>query len=90
MGLIPGLIYQSITNYKSGSSIFRAELFAALGVIVGMLFSSLLEIPLSGVDLNTALVGYFTPSALSNLINGLILLPILMVAYDAIASRSGR
>jgi energy-coupling factor transport system substrate-specific component len=90
MGLIPGLIYMSIKNYKSGASIFRAELFAALGVIVGMLFSSLLEIPLSGVDLNTALVGYFTPSVISNLINGLILLPILMVAYDAIASRSGR
>lgn len=90
MGMIPGLIYHTIQSYKSGSSILKAEIFVVIGVIVGMLFSSLLEIPLSGVDLNTALVGYFTPSAISNLVNGLILVPILMVAYDAIAARSGR
>jgi energy-coupling factor transport system substrate-specific component len=61
-----------------------------LGVVVGMLVPSLLEIPLSGIDLQTALVGYFLPAALSNAINGLILVPILMVAYDAVAARSGR
>jgi len=49
-----------------------------------------LEVPLSGLDLNTALVGYWLPAALSNTINGLILVPILMVAYDAVVARSGR
>lgn len=90
MGLIPGLIYPTISSFKAGSSILKAEIFVVIGVVVGMLFSSLLEIPLSGVDLNTAIVGYFVPSALSNLVNGLVLVPILMVAYDAIAARSGR
>lgn len=90
MGMIPGLIYHTFKDYKSGSSIIRAEIFVIIGVVVGMLFSSLLEIPLSGVDFTTALVGYFVPSTLSNLVNGLILVPILMIAYDAIAARSGR
>ncbi len=90
MGLIPGLIYPTISSFKAGSSILKAEIFVVIGVVFGMLFSSLLEIPLSGVDLNTAIVGYFVPSALSNLVNGLVLVPILMVAYDAIAARSGR
>jgi energy-coupling factor transport system substrate-specific component len=49
-----------------------------------------LEIPLSGIDLNTAIVGYWFPSFLSNAINGLVLVPILMVAYDAVVARSGR
>jgi energy-coupling factor transport system substrate-specific component len=54
------------------------------------LVPSLLEIPLSGIDINTALIGYFLPAGISNMINGLILVPILMVAYDAVAARSGR
>ena len=90
MGMIPGLIFLGITSYKAGKTILRAELFVILGVVVGMIVPSLLEIPLSGIDFNTAIVGYFTPAAISNLINGLILVPILMVAYDAIAARSGR
>jgi energy-coupling factor transport system substrate-specific component len=55
-----------------------------------MLVPSLLEIPFSGIDLTTAIVGYWLPATISNIINGLILVPILMVAYDAIAARSGR
>ena len=61
-----------------------------LSALAVMLVPSLLEIPLSGLDLNTAIVGYWLPSFLSNLVNGLILVPILMVAYDAVVSRSGR
>ena len=90
MGLIPGLIAGSIVSFKDGKSILLAELFVIIGALVGMLVPSLLEIPLSGIDINTALIGYFLPAGLSNMINGLILVPILMVAYDAVAARSGR
>lgn len=90
MGLIPGLITLNIKSFRDSASIIKAEIFVILGVVVGMLVPSLLEIPLSGIDLQTALVGYFLPAALSNAINGLILVPILMVAYDAVAARSGR
>jgi len=90
MGLIPGLIAGSIVSFKDGKSILLAEVFVILGALIGMLVPSLLEIPLSGIDINTALFGYFLPAGLSNVINGLILVPILMVAYDAVAARSGR
>jgi len=90
MGLIPGLMAYSFKSFKDRSTIIRAEILVVIGVIVGMIVPSLLEIPLSGIDLNTAIVGYFTPAAISNIINGLILVPILMVAYAAVAARSGR
>ena len=90
MGLIPGLMYASVVSFKDSKTIIKAEIYVVIGVVVGMLVPSLLEMPLSGIDFQTALVGYFLPVALSNLINGLILVPILMVAYDAVAARSGR
>jgi len=90
MGLIPGLMALGITSYKARGTLIKAEILVAIAAAVGMLVPSLLEIPLSGLDLNTAIVGYWLPSFLSNLVNGLILVPILMVAYDAVVSRSGR
>lgn len=90
MGLIPGLIANQIVGFKSSRSIILAEIFVVLGAAIGMLVPSLLEIPLSAIDINTAVVGYWLPAFLSNTLNGLILVPILMVAYDAVAARSGR
>jgi hypothetical protein len=43
-----------------------------------------------GIDLNTALIGYFTPAFLGNLIVTVILLPILMIAFAGVAARRGR
>jgi hypothetical protein len=40
--------------------------------------------------LNTALIGYFTPAFLGNLVVTIILLPILMVAFAAVSARRGR
>ena len=90
MGLIPGLMAVGIASYKAKATIIKAEILVVVGAAIGMLVPSLLEIPLSGIDLSTAIVGYWLPSFLSNAINGLILVPILMVAYDAVVSRSGR
>lgn len=90
MGFVPGLIAASIVSFKDVKSIVLADVFVVLGAAVGMLFSSMLEIPLSGLDFSTAFSGYFLPSFLSNIVNGVILVPILMVAYDAVASRTGR
>lgn len=90
MGLLPGLLAFGLADFKSQASIIKAEIGVAVGALVGMLVPSLLEIPISGLDFTTAIVGYWTPAALTNLINGLILVPILMVAYDAVVARSGR
>jgi energy-coupling factor transport system substrate-specific component len=92
MGMIPGLIWMlgEITSFKDRPTIIKAEILVVVGAIVGMLVPSLLEIPLSGIDMGTAIAGYWFPAALSNVINGAILVPILMVAYDAVVARSGR
>lgn len=90
MGLVAGLIYPTIVSFKASQTLIKAEIFVILGALVGMIVPSLLEIPLSGIDFTTAITGYFVPAFISNIVNGLILVPILMVAYDAIAARSGR
>jgi hypothetical protein len=40
--------------------------------------------------MTTALLGYFTPAFLGNLVVTIVLLPILMIAYHAVVSRRGR
>ena len=90
MGLVAGLVAASLVSYKDWKSIFKAEIYVVLGVIVGMGVASLSEMWVSGADMNTVIYGNFLPAVIPNLINGLILVPILMIAYDAIAKRSGR
>jgi hypothetical protein len=55
-----------------------------------MLFASLTEMFTGGIDLNTALVGYFTPAVIGNVIVTVILLPILMIAFASVNARRGR
>jgi energy-coupling factor transport system substrate-specific component len=90
MGMIPGLIVASISDFRARSQIVKAVGWGTLGIIVGMLFASLTEIFASGIDLNTALIGYFTPAFIGNLIVTVILLPILMIAFAGVAARRGR
>ena len=90
MGLVAGLMAFSFTSFREGSTLLKAELYVILGVLVGMGVASLSEMWVSGADMNTVIYGNFIPSVVANLINGLILVPILMIAYDAVVSRSGR
>jgi energy-coupling factor transport system substrate-specific component len=52
--------------------------------------ASISEMWVSGADMTTVVLYNFVPSVITNLVWGLILVPILMVAYDAVAARSGR
>lgn len=90
MGLIPGLAVGLITEYRSGRSIGLGIFYSLLGAAVGLLFASISEIFVSGISVQTALVGYFLPAFLGDAVVIIILLPILMVAYQAIAARRGR
>ncbi len=88
--LIPGLIWLTITDYKNVGAIIKAEVMVVLGIIVGMGLASLSELWVSGVDFATTFTVNFLPSFITNIIWGLILVPILMVAYSAVQARSGR
>ena len=90
MGLVAGLMAFTFTSYKAQATLIKAELFVLLSVVVGMGVASLSEMWVSGADINTVIFGNFIPAAVANLINGLILVPLLMIAYDAVVSRSGR
>lgn len=67
-----------------------AEVWGALGVIVGIGFASIADIWINGYSLMTAIIGEFMPAAVPNILNMVILLPILLVAYFAVAQRTGR
>jgi uncharacterized membrane protein len=90
IGLVAGLALNMIKNYRATRDIAIGVGFGILGNAVGLLFASLTEIYVGGIDLSTALVGYFTPAFIGNTVVTIILLPILLVAYAAVAARRGR
>jgi energy-coupling factor transport system substrate-specific component len=90
MAMIPGLIYLGIVNFRTLSDIVKAEIMVVVGAALGMAVASISELWVSGVDFATTVSVNFLPSFISNIVNGLILLPILMIAYSAIVARSGR
>ncbi|MBM4424103.1 MAG: hypothetical protein FJ030_12040 [Chloroflexi bacterium] len=90
MGMIPGLAVSMITAYNKPRDMGIGVGWSLGGALVGMAFASLTEMMVSGIDLNTALVGYLTPAFLGNAVIIIILLPILMIAYNSVAGRLGR
>jgi energy-coupling factor transport system substrate-specific component len=90
MGMIPGLAMAAINDFRGRGDIIKAVLWGVAGIAVGMLFASLTEMFVGGIDLNTALVGYFVPAFLGNLLVTVVLLPILMIAFAGVAARRGR
>lgn len=89
MGLVAGLAMPMIKDFRARADIVKGVGWGILGIVVGMLFASLMEMFTGGIDLNTALVGYFTPAVIGNAIVTIILLPILMVAFAAVVARRG-
>lgn len=90
IGFIAGLA-MLITwgRYSNRRAIVIAEIFAAVGVVVGIAFAAYNDMWVSKLTFAGA-TSEFVPAAGTDLINGLILLPILIVAYNAAVRRSGR
>jgi energy-coupling factor transport system substrate-specific component len=90
IGLVAGLAMPVIKDFRARGDIIKAVGWGVLGIAVGMLFASLTEMFVGGIDFSTALVGYFTPAVIGNLVVTVILLPILMIAFSAVAAQRGR
>jgi energy-coupling factor transport system substrate-specific component len=90
MGLVAGLFIGLMTNYRSWRDILIAEIAVVLGAFVGMAVASISDMWVSGMSLAAVIAEDFVPAFLPNIIAGLVLTPILMVAYSAIIARSGR
>ena len=90
IGLIPGMFSALIYRYNETKSILLGEASVVLGSAVGMAVASLSELWVSGASMKTVIFANFIPAFLTNIVWGLVLLPILMIAYAAILKRTGR
>ncbi|HSB65364.1 MAG TPA: ECF transporter S component, partial [Anaerolineales bacterium] len=90
LGFFTGLIFMTIVNYRDIGSIIRAEIMVVVGIIVGMGIASLSDMWVSGMDFRSIVTVDFVPAFITDIIWGLVLVPILMVAYSAVQARSGR
>jgi energy-coupling factor transport system substrate-specific component len=87
IGLIPGLIAVRMLNYKAIKDIVWAEVFSVIGILVGMGLASVSEMWVSGADFNKVVFANFIPAVVQSATTGLILLPILMIAYARVVQR---
>ncbi len=90
MGFFAAFALLSVKEYRTGRDYAIAEIWAAIGVVIGMGIASLSEMWVSGADMQAVIFANFIPAAATDLVNGLILLPILLAAYMAVARRTGR
>jgi uncharacterized membrane protein len=66
------------------------NLWGTLGIIIGIGFAAVSDIWVNGYSFATAIIGEFAPAAGPNILNSMILSPILLAAYQAIQGRTGR
>jgi uncharacterized membrane protein len=66
------------------------NLWGTLGIIIGIGFAALSDIWINGYSFATAIIGEFAPAAGPNILNSMILTPILLAAYQAVQARTGR
>ncbi len=90
MAMLPGLIWLTVVNFRDIMAIVRAEVMILVGIILGMGLAAISEMWVSGTNFPTTVVTNFLPAFITNAIWGLILVPILMVAYSAVQTRTGR
>jgi uncharacterized membrane protein len=75
---------------RSSVDLAAINLWGTLGIIIGIGFAALADIWVNGYSFATAIIGEFAPAAGPNILNSMILTPILLAAYQAIQSRTGR
>ncbi len=93
LGLIPGLLpYVGIMEIRTGRDYFMAAVACVVASLVGIAFPALIADPfiLRNIDFNGGLTTEWLPAGVTDAINGAILTPILLYAWNASRMRSGR
>jgi hypothetical protein len=87
-----GLVIVLVVRFVFGKNIniAAAVTWAMLGNFLGLGFAAISDIWINGYSPAVAIVGEFLPSAGPNLIFAAILVPILVAAYDALQTQTGR
>ena len=92
ISIIVGFLLVLIVRFAFGENIdiAAAVSWSMLGNIVGIGFAAISDIWINGFSPEAAIVGEFLPAAGPNLIFAAILVPLLVAAYDAVQTQSGR
>lgn len=91
IGFVAGLaMYITWGRYNTTEKIVVAEFFSVLGILIGLGFASYTDIWVSKYTFAAATTTEFIPATLPDIVLGVILLPILLVAYNAAMTRIGR
>jgi energy-coupling factor transport system substrate-specific component len=91
IGLVAGLaVYSTLGRYNTTVKIIVAEFYSVIGVLIGLGFAAYSDIWVSKLTFASATTTEFIPASLPDIVLGLILLPILLIAYNAAVARTGR
>lgn len=93
LGLIPGLLpYVGVMEVRAGRDYVWAAVAAVVASLVGIAFPALIADPfiLRNIDFAGAVTTEWLPAGVTDAINGAILTPILLYAWNAYRGRSGR
>ncbi|HEV2656452.1 MAG TPA: ECF transporter S component [Ktedonobacteraceae bacterium] len=90
IGFIAGLAMLYTTGrYRTTRAIVIAEVFSAIAIIIGIGIAAYIDIWVSKISFAAATSEWIV-AGVPDLLNGLILLPILLVAYNAAMRGRGR
>jgi energy-coupling factor transport system substrate-specific component len=90
IGFIAGFaMLYTAGRYRTTRAIVIAEIFSVVAIIVGMAVAAYNDIWVSKISFSAA-TSEFVVAGIPDLINGIILLPILLVAYNAAMRGRGR
>jgi len=89
---VVGLVLVVIVRFAFGKNVDVAAgvTWSMLGNFIGIGFAAISDIWINGYSPAVAIVGEFLPAAGPNLIFAAILVPILIVAYEAVRKQAGR
>jgi energy-coupling factor transport system substrate-specific component len=92
LGLIMGLVgYFGVREVTSGRDYGIVEVLVIIASFVGIGFAALTDaFVLRNIDFGGAISAELLPAGITDAINGLILTPILLYAWNAYRARSGR
>jgi energy-coupling factor transport system substrate-specific component len=93
LGFIPGLLpLVGVGEIKTGRDYVMAAIAAVVASFVGIAFPALLidSIVTRQLDMATAISTEWLPASVTDAVNGAILTPILLYAWNAYRARSGR
>jgi energy-coupling factor transport system substrate-specific component len=92
LGLVMGLVgYLGVREVVSGGDYGIVEVMVIVASFVGIGFAAFTDAYLlRNIDVGGAMTAELLPAAITDAINGLILTPILLYAWNAYRARSGR